>query len=124
MKKFKVYDMWISILLINACLIYSLINLDYTFLIGYCVVGGWQLISMIIHAANSWFTEKGSKRNIYHGIVLIILLSALLGLLVTPLLYFILLILLFAAPCMAVFYTMMCYKEITVKMQRPIALLK
>jgi hypothetical protein len=124
MKKFKTYDMWISILLINGCLIYSLINLDYTFLIGYCVVGGWQLISMIIHTANGWFTEKGSKRMIYHEIVLTVLLLALLGIWVAPLLYFVLLILLFAAPCMAVFYTMMCYKEITVKMQRPLALLK
>jgi hypothetical protein len=30
----------------------------------------------------------------------------------------------FAAPFMAIGYTMMCYKEVYVKMQRPLALLK
>ena len=64
MKKLKEADMWISIVLIAGFTAASLINRDYTFIIGYFVVGGWQVISMIIHVFNKWFTEKWGSRYI------------------------------------------------------------
>ncbi len=124
MKKFKQMDAWISIILIIVFTMLSLIRLDDTFLIGYFVVGGWQVISMIIHAVNGWFCEKGSKRYRYHWIVGITLLTVLLGLGIYPLLFIILLVLLFIAPLMAVWYCWLCYEEVYVKMQRPLSLLK
>ena len=124
MKKFKLYDTWINIGLIGGSLIFSLVKLDYTFLIGYCVVGGWQLISMIVHTLNGWFTQKGTARYNYELAVSIILATGLLGVIIYPLFYIVLFIMLFAAPFMAVYYTHMCYNEVYVKMQRPLALLK
>ena len=103
MKKFKQIDYWISILLIIGFAVAGLINQDATFLIGYFVVGGWQVISMTFHAINKWFTEKGSRRYIYHCIVLCILLLALAGLMENFILSLLAFPMLFAAPFMAIY---------------------
>ena len=50
MKKFKQTDYVISLLLILTFVVMSFINQDITWIVGYFVVGGWQVISMIIHA--------------------------------------------------------------------------
>ena len=115
MKKFKQVDYFISIALILAFSIVSLINMDATFIIGYLVVGGWQVISMIVHSYHHWFTDKQSLRNTYHWITLFCLVTMPVGSFI---------ILLFTAPFMAIFYTWLCYHELYVKMQRPIHLLK
>ena len=115
MKKFKQVDYFISIALILAFSIVSLINMDGTFIIGYLVVGGWQIISMIVHSYHHWFTGKKSLRNTYHWITLFCLVTMPVGSFI---------ILLFTAPFMAIFYTWLCYHELYVKMQRPIHLLK
>jgi len=124
MKTFKTIDLYISIVLFIGSLIFAIIALDDRFIFGYFVTGGWQVISMIVHQLNGWFTEKGSVRNKYHITVLIIILAGLLGIAVMYILLPVLLILLFAAPLMAFYYINICYKEIYVKMQRPLALLK
>ena len=116
MKKFKQLDYWISITLILLFLVLSLINMDYTFIIGYLVIGGWQLISMTIHAFNHWFTGKGSIRLAYHWISFFSVLTLPLGSYI---------ILFFTAPVMAIYYTWICYDEVYVKMkQRPLYALK
>lgn len=115
MKKFKIIDLWISIVLITGFAIASLINRDYTFIIGYFVVGGWQVISMIVHAVDRCFTEKRGARYVYHWITFISVVTMPLGSFW---------ILLFTAPFMAVYYTWLCYNEVYVKMQRPLAQLK
>jgi hypothetical protein len=115
MKKFKTADYRISILLIALFTLVSLIKKDGTFITGYFVTGAWQITSMIIHTWNGWFSRSGSARYIYHWIVLVAVLTLPAGS------FF---ILLFTAPFMAVYYTYLCYQEVTVKMQRPLALLK
>jgi len=115
MKKFKEVDAWISIVLITGFAIATIFNRDYTFLIGYFVVGGWQVISMLVHVYYHSFTEKKSIRRKYHWITLISLITMPIGSY---------LILLFAAPFMAVFYTCLCYVEVRKMSQRPLALLK
>mgnify|MGYP003434189854 CR=1 FL=1 len=124
MKKFKIIDTWISITLIITFFIVSLIKLDYTFLIGYCVIGGWQMISMLIHAIKGWFTHAKASRYHYHVTVTVFAAGSLLGILLPPVLWIVLVVLLFAAPFMAVYYTWLCYDEVYVKMQRPLAILK
>ncbi|MBL7702581.1 MAG: hypothetical protein JNM14_10035 [Ferruginibacter sp.] len=124
MKKFKTMDAWISTILIISFTIISLINLDYTFLIGYIVVGAWQVISMIVHAVNGWFTESDSKRYIYHWIVVITLMIMLLGFAIYPILIYLLFILLFVSPFMALYYTWLCFDEVRKMNERPLALLK
>lgn len=115
MQKFKMIDFWISSLLIAGFAIASIINMDYTFLIGYIVIGSWQVISMIVHLAARSFIYKGGARFVYNWIALIALITMPVGS------FF---ILLFAAPVMAIYYTYLCYKETYVMMQRPLALLK
>ena len=107
-----------------AAAVFSLVKLDYTFLIGYCVVGGWQLTSMIVHVINGWFTHRKAGRYYYHMAVAILATLALLGMVIYPVLWVIMVALLFSAPFMATYYTWLCYDEVHVKMQRPLAALK
>ncbi len=123
MKKFKLFDVWGSIILIAGFTVVSLVRLDATFLTGYFIVGGWQVISMLVHAINGWFCERGSKRYNYHCIVAITIVVTLSGFAIYPLL-FIFVPLLFVAPFMAIWYCCLCYEEVYVKMQRPLSLLK
>ena len=115
MKQFKVIDFWISSILIAGFLVASMINRDFTFLAGHIIVGAWQVISMIVHAATQCFTYKSGARYWYHWITLIFLLTMPVGSFW---------ILLFTAPFMAIYYTCLCYNETYVKMQRPLAVLK
>ena len=124
MKKIKQADLIISIALITVFFVLSFINQDMTFIIGYFVVGGWQVISMIVHAIYGWYTGKGGRRFIYHCIVLCIILLGLIGLMANIILSILAYPMLFAAPFMAVYYTWICFDEVHVKMQRPITLLK
>ena len=115
MKQFKTIDLFISLALIIGFTIYWLIKQDKSFFTGYFVVGGWQVTSMIVHVLNKCFTYKTGSRYIYHWVTFISLATIPLGS------FF---ILLFTAPVMALYYTSLCYQEVYVKMQRPLALLK
>ena len=124
MKKIKQIDCLISIALIIVFLILSLINHDLTLMVGYFVVGGWQVISMIVHAINKWFTEKDSRRYVYHWVVFWLILVALAGLAANTILAILAFPMLLAAPLMAIYYTWICYDEVYVKMKRPLSLIK
>jgi hypothetical protein len=115
MKKFKTIDTWISIILITGFAIATIINRDNTFLLGYFVVGGWQVISMLVHVYYHSFTQKKSIRRSYHWITFISLITMPVGSFW---------ILLFTAPFMAVYYTCLCFDEVRKMNHRPLALLK
>lgn len=120
MKQIKKIDFVISFALIIICTIFSFVGifkkLDYPFfIVAYCIVGAWQVFSMIIHAYNHWFTYGKGKRYIYHWITLIAVSTIPFGSFY---------ILLFTAPFMAIYYTCICYEEAYIKMRRPLALLK
>jgi len=124
MKTFKKADLIISIALIILGIGFALIEKGDQAIYGYFLVGGWQLISMIVHQYYGWFTEKRSRRSFYHCTVLILIILALLSLLVPVIMMILLFILLFVAPVMALYYTGICYDEVYVKMARPLAQLK
>ena len=115
MKKFKTTDLMINVVLIIGCIIYTLIKFGDSLFISYFIVGGWQVISMIVHIVKKWFTDKGGARYVYNWITLVSLITFPIGSFW---------ILLFTAPFMAVYYTYQCYDEVYVKMQRPLAQLK
>lgn len=123
MKKFKIIDTWISIILITAGLIYSIAGSGAAFVVAYVAVGGWQLISMLIHTLNKWFLNDPTRRS-YQVVVFLIMVLLLMGVVINALLMLVLLILLFTAPFMAIFYTWICYHEVYTKMQRPLSILK
>lgn len=119
MQQFKKIDFWINIgLIISAftiCLRQGAADfLHNGFLTGYFILGGWQVISMLVHAYNRCFTYKWGARYIYHWITLIAVITV-------PGSFWVLII---AAPFMAIFYTWLCYRETYIKMQRPLSVLK
>lgn len=124
MKTFKQWDAWISTGLIVTFTLYGLYTRDARFFTGYFVVGGWHIISMLVHQQQQCFTYKGGARYYYHRLVLLLAAASLLGLALPPLLLLTLYLLLFASPAMALFYTALCFKETYYKMQRPLAVLK
>lgn len=125
MRKFKRFDVWFNCVLILLSLTLAMVNstaLDWMY--GYFIVGGWQIISMLVHAKMHWFTDKRSFRIIYHHIVAAIIALAIAGIYIPDMLYLIMVSLLFIAPIMAISYTLMCYREYRLSIQRPLALLK
>ena len=124
MKTYKLVDFYGSVLLIVGSIVTAFILANEYALLGYFIVGGWQLISMIVHERMSLFTGPGSKRRRYHILVLIIIALTLLGLLVYPVLMIVLFVLLFAAPFMAGYYAFLCYSEIELISSRPLAQLR
>jgi hypothetical protein len=113
MKTFKLIDFWVSAGLIIVFTVLSLFKQDDTFMVGYFVVGGWQVISMLVHVFTNTFTH--GARSVYHWITLITVFTMPIGSIW---------ILLFAAPFMAVYYTWICYNEVYIKMRRPLSVLK
>ncbi|MFN8244305.1 MAG: hypothetical protein U0X40_09670 [Ferruginibacter sp.] len=115
MKTFKTFDMWISIVLIGVYGALTLFSSSQYLLAGYFVVGGWQVISMLVHEFGRWFTHSTGQRRVYHWIALASVITLPMGA------YW---VLLFTAPFMAVYYTWICYEELYVKMRRPLSYLK
>ena len=124
MKTYKLVDFYGSVLLIVGSIVTAFILANEYALLGYFIVGGWQLISMIVHERMGLFNGTGSKRRRYHILVLIIIALTLVGLLVYPVLMIILFVLLFAAPFMAGYYAFLCYSEIELISSRPLAQLR
>jgi hypothetical protein len=122
MKFLKQTDLAISIILITGFSAWYIYNQEILFT-AYFITGGWQVLSMIVHEVMGWFTGKGSGRRVYHLISGVIILLGVLA----PFIYiffFIYLIMLFAAPVMAVIYSFICYNEIKSLQSRPLTKLK
>lgn len=129
MKTFKQLDIAMSIALITGFFIAALIKQDETFIIGYFVTGGWQVISMLVHAADGTFAGKGTARYNYHWTVAVIIGIALFAWAtqLQPLLviaFILASILVFIAPLMAVFYSCLCWAELSALRKREFIHLK
>jgi hypothetical protein len=129
MKIFKQIDLTISVTLIIGFFIVSVIRRDATFLIGYFITGGWQVISMIVHAADGTFAGKGTSRYNYHWSTGVVIALSLLSLLLAKLefvysLLVIFPILVFIAPLMAIYYAWLCSDEIAALKKREFIHLK
>lgn len=122
MKEFKTIDVIVQILLIIGFSIQSIISMDQTFLIGYFVVGGWQVTSMIVHHVNKWHTRHGNRRFYYHRISAAILIAMAAGF-VVPYLLIVWGVMLFVAPVMAIYYLAICCKEVFYPAKRPLELI-
>ena len=123
MKKIKIYDLFISLSLMLAGVIAGILWGIKTGLYSYYLTGGWQLASMLFHTHYNCFTKKGSVRYYYHWLAAICCCClTLVGIFTAfSFTYFLLLL---SAPLMAFYYTYICYQEIFIKMQRPLAILK
>jgi hypothetical protein len=109
-------DVWLNSFLLASLLIYCLINPSRSNIIAASfIIGAWQAVSMIVHELNGWFTASTGIRRIYHWV-------ALLNILLLP--FHVASIIIFIVPVMAMFYIRLCYREIHIKMRRPLDLLK
>jgi hypothetical protein len=116
MKKFKLTDAWIHVLLIISLLISCVVKpFIETVAMAYFIIGCWEICSMVLHEWNSWFTSPWGVRRIYHRAAFICIITIPFGSFA---------ILLFTLPIMFALYTYMCFREVYVKMRRPLALLK
>ncbi|HEX5653424.1 MAG TPA: hypothetical protein VFX58_10140 [Chitinophagaceae bacterium] len=115
MKRFKWIDFFISSSLVLGYTVVNIRNDGRSLLEAYLVTGSWQVLSMIVHAIEKCFTHKWGIRYIYHWISFIAIVTMPLGSI-----WF----LLFTAPFMAFFYTMLCLHELSKMASRPLAVLK
>lgn len=117
MRTFKLTDAFISLGLILFCCGYCLADGGSIerIVTSYFIIGGWQTISMIVHALKKGYVKKNSYRSTYHWITLISLVTLPFGAFY---------ILLFIAPLMAIFYTGLCLQECFGKPKRPLSFLK
>ena len=102
MKHFKLVDILINIALMGWFLTHHWRRDPDALLTAYFTIGGWQVISMIVHEAHKWFTVKYNTRYLYHRISLLSVITIPLGSFW---------ILGFTAPFMAIFYTVLCIVE-------------
>ena len=122
MKNFKTIDFIIQVFLIISFIIKSTLNIDQTFIYGYFIVGGWQVISMIVHQINKWYTNQGSRRFYYHRITAATLFIIPSGFII-PNFFIVWVPLLFVAPIMAIYYLAICYREVFYPAKRPLELI-
>ncbi len=118
MKDFKTIDFIIQVFLIISIIIKSLLNMDQTFIYGYFIIGGLQVISMIVHQKNKWYTNQGSRRFYYHRITAATLIIMPAGF-IMPYFFIVWVLLLFVAPIMAIYYLAICYREVFYPAKRP-----
>lgn len=122
MRSFKYFDLIGQIIILVLFTIASLIRFDGTFVIGYIAIGCWQLGSLVTHFAKEWYTRKRKTREMYQRISLMVL--TLMGLsFMIPMLYYVWLVMLFAAPVMAITYLIICVKELKEMNTRPLHLI-
>jgi hypothetical protein len=112
MKTIKIIDWVVQAVLIVGGFVYGLIIQDFSFVIGYFIVGGWQVLSFVLHCfmTNQHALKSGFRKA--YGITLLILLSLCAVSLVTNDPFFLLFIfLLFFSPLMAIGYCYLCFVE-------------
>jgi hypothetical protein len=115
MKAFKYADALISLVLISFFGSLALTRGLDILITGYLIVGGWQVISMLVHIVKKWFVAKTGVRYYYHWLSFLLLVTFFIGSLW---------LLFYLAPFMAIFYTGLCIYEIKKIRPRPLALLK
>lgn len=115
MKRLKEIDVTIQILLIAGSFIYGVVIADYRFILGYFVVGGWQLLSCLLHAVSPYPYLPSPARRSYLLTLLWTFGLGVLSLAVNSFSHgFILLFLfalLFVSPFYAIWYTYICAEE-------------
>jgi hypothetical protein len=115
MKKFKSIDCAIQSVLIVLGFILGASSADnmlddYFFFLGYFLVGGWQLISVIVHFTYE-APYKKTMRKIYLITLGIVLLAFLFSIPTGDGVMMMLFVLLFFSPIMAVYYLITCINE-------------
>lgn len=124
MKTFKMYDVYIQIVLIVVVSILSIIQPSQYFLLSYFVVGTVQIISSCTHLLKGWNFNTIHARRYYHWMLIVILVAAAFCFIFNEIIVFYGYFLLLFTPLMAIYYAVICGHELYSMNQRPLALLK
>jgi hypothetical protein len=104
MKLFKQFEFYGNILLISSFAIWFLIsNSLESVLTSYFIVGAFQVVGMIIHAWNRWFTSAWSIRWVYHWLSFVLLVTMPIGSVW---------LLVYISPLLALLYVFICGREL------------
>ena len=115
MKPFARLDVVIQVILIIIGIAIGLavasnsIQSDYMF-VPYFLVGGWQILSVIVHLVGEGF-RFSTLRRIYLVTLVLVLVILIISVPTAAIIYS-LIGLLFFSPVMAIFYLFTCYKEL------------
>jgi len=115
MKIFKSVDVVIQVVTIVLGILIGILNPNYA-LYPYFIVGGWQLLSCLIHGffQEHFYPVKG--RRFYLISLAVVFIWAIIS--IAGQVAFFLYFLLFCSPLMAIWYCFICYKELKLYEQR------
>jgi hypothetical protein len=108
---YKKIDTYAQIILIITGLIFGLVTRDVTFITGYFVVGGWQVLSAFIHLFGFKKLPVLKGRKLYLYTLLLLTITGLLSIIFVDFVIIFLLGLLIVSPFLAVWYAAICYGE-------------
>jgi hypothetical protein len=109
-RQLKLVDLIGQILIVLLALVYWFIDQEASLLLAYGIMGGWQLLSCIVHIVS----KKGmisTLRKVYVYTLILLVATFLIGLLVPIVLVYYFYFLLFLAPCMGIYYLIMSLIE-------------
>ncbi len=123
MLSFKKVDAYAQVLLIVAGIIFSIVmqndisilNVSLqgdVFFLSYFVVGGWQVLSALIHLFGFNTKPKLEGRKWYLFTLLFLVITGLLSIVTSDLVIVYLFGLLFISPLLAVWYCVICFLEL------------
>lgn len=111
MKRLQLIDYYGQLLLYAVIAVLMLWEMDY-FYAAYLLMGGWQLLSVLLHLPNRSSFISSKQRYYYQWVLLAILLIFLAGSIVPVMIWIGLLLLMYVSPVLAVWYIIITRMEL------------
>ena len=112
MKRFKQIDVIGQFLIILTFIGIEIFQRNGTYFMGYLIIGGWQLISVILHLIFRKQLMLSPLRKIYNVVLIVVVALAIIAFTIPQLGLYILLALLYIPTPMALFYNYLCFVEL------------
>jgi hypothetical protein len=127
MRTFKIVDVTVQALLLLSLLVVVLSQQfdfgtsggDTWFFGGYFVLGGWQVMSCLVHVASPQYRKRTGRR-VYYVLLGLALLFLLISIVFSDMLIAYLFVMLFVSPFIAAFYWVMSMIELMKMKQQTI----
>ncbi len=117
MKKFKKIDCIVQAVLLLVALCWNLVGINRgsflgnePFIIPYFTIGGWQLMSALVHAIKPMYNKKIPRR-IYLFVLLTVVAGTILAYFQGDAVLMFFYVLLYLTPGMAIYYFVLCIAE-------------
>lgn len=125
---YKKVDLVMQVLLIFSLVAYAILSSKNYALLGdgnylllfYFLLGGWQLLSCFIHGISENYYQDRDRKFYLRGVLIVFVA----GVITVPAFIIYGAIMLFVSPILAVWYIMICYREIRMLRERRLFQLK